>query len=311
MNKLLSVAIPTYNFALFLPETLTSLVSEAQELGIDVLVFDGNSTDNTREVVSSIQAKHPNLRYIKALSKGGIDLDMSKCVSYGSSEYCWLFSGDDLYRAGSFAYVLSLLKEYKPDLLLCRHNECDFDMRPLKDWPVLNSGVDKETMFDLSQHSDLVRYCDAAVTSEAFFSFMGGLIVKRRKWFEAKLDSDHTNKNWAHITRLWRLTATQFKLLYTPKVLLDRRGGNDSFSSDGMLERLKLQVYGLQHAVGKATSDPVVHRNLRRVVRYEIYPSWYQAVENHLKSTNAEQSMLNELKSLLASLEQGENHELL
>ena len=72
-NNLLSIAIPVYNFESFLPGCLESLLDESFELNVEVLVFDGCSTDKTQLVVGAYQQKYPNLRYVKALNKGGID----------------------------------------------------------------------------------------------------------------------------------------------------------------------------------------------------------------------------------------------
>ena len=229
-------------------------------------------SDNTQEIIGRYQKQYKNLRYIKAPSKGGIDLDMSKSVSYVNSKYCWLFSADDICIPGALTYVLDKINAHQPDLMLFRHNECEFDIQILENWPVLVSSIDKETLFGLSDQKDLVRYCSAAQTSEAFFSFMGSLVIKRKKWFEIALDTVGKNTNWAHITRLWCLTGQPFQLLYFPEVWLSRRGGKDSFSSDGSFQRLKLQVYGLQSAIAKATSNPVILSNLKRVIKQEIYP---------------------------------------
>ncbi|WJV54596.1 glycosyltransferase family 2 protein [Prodigiosinella aquatilis] len=301
-NPLLSIAIPTYNFGRFLPDTLNTLLPQAEEYDVNVLVFDGCSTDNTQEIVSQFQERYNNLRYIKAMAKGGIDYDMTLSVSFADSDYCWLFSSDDLCLDGSVDYLLSRIKRYRPDLLLVRHNECDFDMNVLTDWPILNHK--NERLYDLNNPQELEQYCGSSKTSEAFFSFMGGLVVNRKTWFDVPLNLDATNKSWAHVTRIFSLTRKSFKLLYCPQVLLNRRGGNDSFSQSGMLERLKLQVNGLQSAVAKSTENPVVMRNLKRVILNEIYPNWYRAVEADLVSQNASAETMSELGCLLQSVKE-------
>lgn len=273
-------------------------MSQAEPLNIEVLIFDGGSNDGTRSLIKKYEQCYPNLRYIRALKKGGIDADMAKAVELVGSEYCWLFSGDDILRKDSLTVVLDAVKNWNPDLLLCRHNECHFDMSILKDWPVLS--IKKDRLFDLGEPQDRLEYLESALTSEAFFSFMGGLVVKRQIWFKGKLEPSFTGSNWAHIGRLWSLTDSPFKVGYIHEVLLDRRGGNDSFSSGGMLSRLDIQINGLLGIIGAVFGDESLEmKNLKRVVRGEVEPHWANAVRADLTSSNADESEFLKLDQML------------
>ena len=94
----LSIPVPVYNFAEFLPETLQSIVSQEGAEQVEIIVVDGASTDNTPQVMAEFCAKYPNVRYHRLPEKGGIDRDMAKSVEVSSGEYCWLFSGDDIMK---------------------------------------------------------------------------------------------------------------------------------------------------------------------------------------------------------------------
>ena len=54
MGIKLSFCIPTYNFADFIGETLESIIIQATD-EVAVIIVDGGSTDNTREIVESYQ----------------------------------------------------------------------------------------------------------------------------------------------------------------------------------------------------------------------------------------------------------------
>lgn len=300
-NNLLSIAIPTYNFGAFLPECLESLLDESFESNVEVLIFDGCSTDDTQLVVRSYQRNYPNLRYVKALKKGGIDFDMAKSVELVSSRYCWLFSGDDIIRPQSIKSILSTIEKCEPDLILCRHNECHYDLNVIKDWPVLD--IEEDRVFQLDDEQERSEYLSLALTSEAFFSFMGSLIVKRETWLREQLNPDLDGSYWAHIGRLWSLTKSPFKLCYMHEVILDRRGGNDSFSKDGMLSRLRIQISGLLNAIGTVfEKDSYAVQNLKKVIKAEVFPDWVNAVKANLIAMNAPQEQHDELVSLLEKL---------
>jgi abequosyltransferase len=297
-QRLLSIAIPVYNFGAFLPQTLDSILDQASTENVEVLVFDGGSSDDTIGIVRQYLKRHPNLRFVRALRKGGIDADMARSVDLVSTPYCWLFSGDDVMLPGAIGRVLSTLKRWQPDLILGRHNECLVDMSVLKDWPVL--GVTEDKMFDLYDEGDRRLYLEAARSSEAFFSFMGALIVKRHRWFKCTLDSRFDGSNWAHIGRLWSLLNKPFKLVYLHDVLLNRRGGNDSFSNNGMLSRLDIQINGLLNVIEEIYGQPSLEaHHLRRVVRSEVEPDWANAVRQDLLSRRAPQSDFVRLDKML------------
>jgi abequosyltransferase len=301
-SKLLSVAIPVYNFSQFLPHTLESILDQSVLEKVEVLVFDGGSTDDTRQVASRYAREYPNFRYVRALRKGGIDADMSRCVELVSAPYCWLFSGDDIMHQDAVKTVLNILKLESPDLLLIRHNECSLDMKPLRDWPVLS--ISKDEVFDLHDEASRRLYLEAALTSEAFFSFMGGLVIKRSRWFSGRLTSFLNGSCWAHIGRLWSLMGEPFKLAYLDKVLLDRRGGNDSFSRDGMLSRLTIQIDGLLDVMESIYgASSIESQHLRRVIRAEVVPHWSNAVRQDLMNRSAPQSDGEHLDRLLSRIE--------
>ncbi len=73
----LSIAIPVYNFAKFIPDTLNSILSQTFGPNVEIVVTDGASTDNTEEVMAEICQRHKNVVYNRLQRKGGIDRDMA------------------------------------------------------------------------------------------------------------------------------------------------------------------------------------------------------------------------------------------
>lgn len=51
-NIRLSICMPTYNFGKFIGETLESIMKQIPD-GVEIVVLDGGSTDNTCDVVKS------------------------------------------------------------------------------------------------------------------------------------------------------------------------------------------------------------------------------------------------------------------
>jgi abequosyltransferase len=50
----LSIPIPVYNFAEFLPQTLDSILSQEGVGQVEILVVDGASTDGTQQLIQPL-----------------------------------------------------------------------------------------------------------------------------------------------------------------------------------------------------------------------------------------------------------------
>jgi abequosyltransferase len=264
----LSIPIPVYNFAEFLPETLASILSQERASEVEVLVVDGASTDSTPELMARFCAEHANVRYHRLPEKGGIDRDMAKSVELAQGEYCWLFSGDDIMAPGAVRAVLTEI-ETGHDVYILKHMECFKDMRPLMEYPVLEPDI--AGVFELSDAAQRIDYFKRARNSEAFFSFMGGLVVNRPAWNRVPLNPDFIGSCWAHAARFFELMKSGLAVKYTGQVRLHRRGENDSFSDNGLVRRYQIQVEGFHKVVDTFFGhDSAEAREVRRAVRNEF-----------------------------------------
>lgn len=90
-----TVAIPTYNRADFLRQTLAGLV--AQQFPRDhfeILVLDNNSTDHTRNVVAEFASAHPAPRYVLETQQG-LDYARNRAIAEARGEII-VFGDDDI-----------------------------------------------------------------------------------------------------------------------------------------------------------------------------------------------------------------------
>ena len=89
---LVSVVIPAYNAARWLPDTIGSVLNQTYP-NVEIIVVDDCSTDNTYDIVS----KYPMIKYLKN------SVNMGECISSGrgfdsaSGYYICRLSADDMY----------------------------------------------------------------------------------------------------------------------------------------------------------------------------------------------------------------------
>lgn len=265
----LSICIPTYNFGAFIGETLKSIVNQAPA-GLEIVVVDGASTDDTRQVVSDWQKKFPSIRYFCLDRRGGIDRDMAKSVELANGEYCWLFSSDDIMKPGALELILGEIKSGL-DVYLAGITLCDLSMRPIVDHKI--SRLTAPASFDLADREQRLEYFNLAETTTALFSFMGSIIIKRARWNEVPINEEFVGSCWAHVARIFSLIPTGLTVRYLAKSLLDKRGENDSFMDKGIVHRFGIAVDGY-HRLGATFFGPVSPEafHIRRVVRNEFSP---------------------------------------
>jgi hypothetical protein len=96
-NSVLTIAIPTFERAELLQNTLTKynlLARDFFQYQIQILIVDNNSNDHTSKVVTSFQGLIPNLNYIKNDSNVGGALNIVKCFEVCESEWLWIIPDD-------------------------------------------------------------------------------------------------------------------------------------------------------------------------------------------------------------------------
>jgi abequosyltransferase len=170
----LSVCIATFNRGGFIGETLNSLIAQATE-DVEIVVLDGGSSDNTREVVESHQRGFQRLRYIRQQTNLGVDKDFDTAVSLAGGEYCWLMSDDDLILPGAVATVLAAAaKGYS--LIIANAEVRNSNMSAVLQRRRLKHARDREY-----GPSDMDRLF--ADTGD-YLTFIGCVIIRRSVWME-------------------------------------------------------------------------------------------------------------------------------
>ncbi len=168
----LSICIATYNRGAFIAETLDSILSQLTQ-GVEIVVVDGASPDNTREVVTGYASRNPALRYYRETENSGVDGDYDKAVSYATGEYCWLMTDDDLLRPGAVGRVLEKL-DGGNDLVVVNAEIKNADFSVMLDEKLINIKFDREYRSD-DEESLFVEITQG-------LSFIGCVVIRRDVW---------------------------------------------------------------------------------------------------------------------------------
>jgi len=173
-NIRLSICIATYNRAKYISETLDSIISQVND-DVEILVVDGASNDNTREIVEGYERLCPQLRYVRLPVKGGVDEDYAKAVELASGGYCWLMTDDDVLKDGAVKKVLNAIDK-KYGLIIVNAEVRDIELKTLIEERRLKFNVDR--IYKLADHHQFfVEMLD-------YLTFIGCVVIKKRLWNE-------------------------------------------------------------------------------------------------------------------------------
>jgi abequosyltransferase len=124
MAPLISIAIPTYNRASVLTETLRALAEHSELMSDDVelVITDNASTDATPDVIRDFSERTGKaVRYGRNDTNLGIDGNIHAVSHLATGRYLLLMSDDDFLRPGALNRLSHLVRQH-PDLLFCFAN---------------------------------------------------------------------------------------------------------------------------------------------------------------------------------------------
>lgn len=108
-EKLLTIAIPTYNGAKTIASMLNILLPQVDER-VEVLISDNCSTDNTLEIVNRFIEQYPFVKCVQNAENKGPDFNFLQCMKMANGRYTMLLSDDDILVENGLSKILSFLE---------------------------------------------------------------------------------------------------------------------------------------------------------------------------------------------------------
>jgi abequosyltransferase len=215
----LSICIATFKRGQFIGETLDSILGQ-MEPGVEIVVVDGASPDDTPEVMARYAAVHPEIRYFRESVNSGVDADFDKAVGYAQGKFCWLMTDDDLLRPGAVAAVLASLGG-DDDLVIVNAEVRSVDLSDLFEKQRLAFAADK-----VYRAAD--REAFFAETA-AYLSFIGCVVIRRTCWMLRKRAA-YYGSLFVHVGVIFQSPPIEnVKIIAEPQIII--RYGNAMWTS--------------------------------------------------------------------------------
>jgi len=215
-----SVCIPTYNTARYLPEAIESVL--AQEFGdYELVICDNASTDETPELCKKYD--DPRIRYVRyeqLVNQGG---NWNRCLHLARGEYVALLHSDDKYLPGFLEQRVKALDE-NPEVGLV------FGAVRLIDTEGAEIGT-----------QTLGEKPFIANASEFLSELLFGCVINpvspmvRRSCYEA-VGRFNEERLWGIDWEMWLRLSARFGVMYSPAVTAAYRMHGTSGTSVGLLE---------------------------------------------------------------------------
>lgn len=138
-EPVLSVIIPTHNVRPWVGETIASIL--AQDLdGLEVLVIDDHSTDDTRAALDEFAASDARIRVIDAVTRGG-GTARNIGIDHARGRYLAFCDGDDLVPPGAYRALVESLEASGSEIAFGDYLKFSptRSWRPTENWPAYQS----------------------------------------------------------------------------------------------------------------------------------------------------------------------------
>lgn len=112
-QPLVSIIVPSYNYAHYLPETLDAVRLQHHE-HFELLLIDDGSTDGTRELVATYLSKDKRIKYIYQHNQG-LSAARNTGLQYAQGDFIQFLDADDLISAEKIKLQLAHF-ETNPDV---------------------------------------------------------------------------------------------------------------------------------------------------------------------------------------------------
>jgi glycosyltransferase involved in cell wall biosynthesis len=211
MQKLLTIAVPTYNREKYIRIALNSLISQYDER-VEILVSDNCSEDDTESVVIN---GYPLVRYEKNKYNMGADGNFLECYKKANGKYTLLLGDDDVLIDGAIREILNFIT-FNSDLSLLFLNHTSFcgEYKGIEycKKPFVNSDVKSFVTSDKNRFLRVAKHQ---------LSFMSSFIVKTDIVNSIQDPEKYSNTSFIHMCLAFEATRNGDSMLgYLDKICI-------------------------------------------------------------------------------------------
>jgi dolichol-phosphate mannosyltransferase len=227
------IIIPTYNEASVIQTTIQQVftaVESNERHEIHILIFDSASTDNTPQIVASLQENHPNLHLINEPAKSGLGSAYLQAMRYALT----MLHADIIFE---FDADLSHQPKYiLPMLDMLQNCDCVVGSRYITGGSIPGNWALHRKLFSV-----VGNYVARAILTPKYKDFTSGFRATRREQLIKILPPNFLTNQYAYkIQLLWLLHQNKAKICEYPIDFVDRSVGYSKLPKNSIIDSLKV-----------------------------------------------------------------------
>ena len=117
MKDLISIVVPVYNIAEYLPRSLNSISQQTYE-NLEIIAVDDGSEDESAKVLQELQKKDPRIRIIHQ-ANGGVSKARFAGINAARGEWIGFVDGDDYIEPDMYERLLKNAYKYNAEISHC------------------------------------------------------------------------------------------------------------------------------------------------------------------------------------------------
>lgn len=122
MNNLISVIVPIYKVADYLPKCLDSILNQTYK-NLEIILVDDGSPDLSPKICDEYATKDSRIIVIHKMN-GGLSSARNAGLEIATGEYIAFVDSDDWLEPDMYRILLDLSVRYDADITECAHKEC-------------------------------------------------------------------------------------------------------------------------------------------------------------------------------------------
>ena len=152
MEKILTIAVPSYNAAEYLKETIPTMAEVRYPEKLEIIIVNDGSTDNTLEEAEKLREKYPETVTILNKENGGHGSTINASIPLAKGKYYKVIDADDWIETDNLSDFMDYLENCEDDEVISAFYEVFMDSgtESLIDYPV------KKEKFTY-QYSELIK----------------------------------------------------------------------------------------------------------------------------------------------------------
>ncbi len=130
--QLVSVCIPTYNYANYLPASIESVLGQTYR-NFELIIVDDHSKDNSAEIALKYAIQNKEIRFYRNDKNLGMVENWNRCLELAKGSYVKVMGADDILEPSCLQKSVKVLAENpNVSLLSCARTLIDKDGQPIR-----------------------------------------------------------------------------------------------------------------------------------------------------------------------------------